>query len=152
MAVGIVTLYGANKAAINIEDLLGVTVKLALLTNGYTPNVGTGGHGIWSEVSAHEIGSGNGYSAGGVSLASLSKSAISGGYKFTSANAVWNATGGNIPAWRYGLLYVVGSLWGKTNPLIGHFLGDTTPADVPATPDGIPLPINCPGNGWFSVT
>jgi len=39
-----------------------------------------------------------------------------------------------------------------TNPLIGYFLGDTTPADVPATTVGNPLTINCPANGWFDIT
>jgi len=50
------------------------------------------------------------------------------------------------------VLYVSGSLWSMTNPLIGYFLGDTTPADVPATTVGNSLTINCPANGWFDIT
>ena len=62
------------------------------------------------------------------------------------------ASGGSIPAWRYGVMYVSGSLWGKTSPVIGYFLGDSTPADVPATTDGNPLTIQVNANGWFGVT
>ena len=75
--------------------------------------------------------------------------AISGGYKFSSASPSWSASGGNIPAWRYGVLRVDGALWGKTSPLIGYFVGDSAPADVPATSDGSPLTITCPASGWF---
>lgn len=152
MAAGNITIFSANKAAINIDDLLGATVKMALVGSAYTPDSGTSGHDTWSDISANEIANGNGYATGGVTLASLAKAAVTGGFKFSSGNAVWNASGGNIPAWRYGVLYVVGTLWGLTNPVIGYFVGDNTPADVPATTDGNPLTINCPANGWFTVT
>lgn len=152
MAAGTITLYEANLAALNIDDLLGATVKLALLGSGYTPSDGTSGHDEWADVSANEIANGNGYTTGGATLASLAKAAVTGGWKLSSGNPSWTASGGNIPAWRYGVLYVSGSLWGKTNPVIGYFVGDNTPADVPATTDGNPLTINCPANGWLTVT
>lgn len=152
MAAGAITLYEANLAALNIDDLLGATVKLALVGSAYTPSDGTAGHDEWADVSANEIANGNGYTTGGATLASLAKAAITGGWKFSSGNPSWTASGGNIPAWRYGVLYVSGSLWGKTNPVIGYFVGDSTPADVPATTDGNPLTINCPANGWLTVT
>lgn len=152
MAAGNIIIYGANKAAINIDDLLGATVKLALVGSAYTPDAGTSGHDTWADVSANEIAAGAGYTAGGATLASLAKSAVTGGFKLSSGNAAWLASGGSIPAWRYGVLYVVGTLWGMTNPLIGHFVGDSAPADVPATGDGNPLTVNCPAAGWFSAT
>jgi hypothetical protein len=64
----------------------------------------------------------------------------------------WTASGAGIPAWRYGVLYVVGSLWGITSPLLAYFTGDSTPADVPLTASGNQLQVNCPANGWFTET
>lgn len=151
MAAGIVTLYGANKDAINIDDLLSASIKLALVANSYTPNVATGGDDTWSDVSAFEIANGNGYLTGGQALAAVAKAAIAGGWKLSSDDVTWNATPGNIPAWRYGVFYVDGTLWGLTNPVVGYFLGDTTPADIPATLAGNPLTIECPADGWFDV-
>jgi len=152
MPAGNTTIYSANKDAINIDDLLGVSVKLALLTSAYVPDVGTSGHDAWDDVSAFEIAAGSNYVSGGASLASLAKAAVANGWKLSSANVIWTATGGNIPAWRYGVLYVEGTLWGITNPLIGYFLGDTTPANIPATTDGYPLTVNCPTAGWIVIT
>jgi len=152
MAVGTVTLYSANKDDLNINALVAGTVKLALVTSSYTPDVTTSGNTIWANVSANEIANGNGYTTGGISLSSMVATAVSGGYKFSSASPVWNASGGDIPAWRYGVFYYNGTLWGLTNPLIGYFLGDTAPANVPATTSGNPLTITVPANGWFDAT
>lgn len=152
MAAGTITLYEANLDDISLQSLAGATVKMALVTSSYTPDDGTSGDSLWSAVSSNEIANGNGYTTGGETLTTVSVGAIANGWKFDSDDVEWTASGGSIPAWRYGVLYVSGSLWGKTNPLIGYFVGDTTPADVPATTDGNPLKITAPANGWFAVT
>lgn len=154
MAAGVFTLYSAHKGRLVLQDLATASVKLALLKSTYTPNAAYAGHAIWSNVSAEEIAAGNGYSAGGIALADKSVATIADGYglKFSSGNAVWTATGASIPAWRYAVLYVAGSLWGYSSPLIGYFLGDTTPADVPATDVGNTLTLSCPADGWFDVS
>lgn len=151
MAAGTVTLYSKNKANLRINDLVGAVVKAALVSSSYTPDVATTGNSLWSEVSANEV-SGNGWTAGGETLASLVATAISGGYKFSSASPSKTASGGSIPAFRYVVLYVSGTLWGMTNPLIGYFLGDTTPADIPATTVGNTLTLTVPAGGWFDIT
>lgn len=151
MASGNVTLFSKNKDDIRINDLVGATIKLALVSSSWTPDTSTTGNSVWADVSANEV-SGNGWTAGGETLASVVATAISGGYKVSSASPSKTATGGSIPAFRYVVLYVSGSLWSMTNPLIGYFLGDTTPADVPATTVGNSLTINCPANGWFDIT
>lgn len=46
-------------------------------------------------------------------------------------------------------MYVSGSLWGLTNPLIGSFLGDNAPADIAATTAGNNLTVTAPSAGWF---
>ena len=151
MESGNVTLFSKNKDDIRINDLVGATIKLALVSSSWTPDTSTTGNSVWADVSANEV-SGNGWTAGGETLASVVATAISGGYKLASASPSKTASGGNIPAFRYCVLRVSGTLWGMTDPLIGYFLGDSTPADVPATTTGNALTINCPANGWFDLT
>lgn len=146
------TLYGANKSVLNIADLLTPVIKLAILTSAYTPNITSSGHSVWADVSAAELPNGNGYTSGGVEL--LDKAAIprTNGFSFTSAApAPWVGAGTGLPAHRFYVMYVVGSLWGKANPLIGYFLGDNIPANIPLTPVGVPRIVAPGANGWFDA-
>lgn len=152
MASGNVTLFSKNKDDIRINDIIGATVKVALVTSAWTPDTSVTGNSVWADMSANEIAAGNGYTAGGAALASMVATAISGGYKLSSASPSWTASGGNIPAFRYAVLYIVGTLWGMTNPVIGYFVGDSTPADIPATTVGNTLMLNTPAAGWFDLT
>ena len=153
MAAGTLTLYSKNKDDIRVNDITGATVKMALVSSAYTPDTNSStGHSVWADASANEITAANGYSAGGIALSSMAATAITGGFKFSSANPVWTASGGSIAAWRYAVMYVLGTLWGMTNPLIGYFLGDSTPADIAATTSGNTLTQTCPANGWFDAT
>lgn len=151
MAAGTMVIFSANKDDLRINDLTGATIKMGLVSSAYTPSAGEAGHSVWADISANEISAANGYTAGGATLSSPTATAITNGFKFSTGNAAWTASGGNIAAWRYGVLYVSGSLWGKTNPIVGYFVGDSTPADVPATTSGNTLTINCPAGGWFDV-
>ena len=49
------------------------------------------------------------------------------------------------------MLYISGTVEGVTNPLLGYFLGDSAPADVPATTSTNTLTITCHASGWFDV-
>lgn len=60
MASGTFTIFSANKDDIRVNDLTGATVKLALVTSSYTPDTTSGGHSLFSSVSANEIANGNG--------------------------------------------------------------------------------------------
>lgn len=151
MPPGPLTLYQANIDDFRLQDIVGATVKFALVGSGYTPDAGTSGHSLWSSVSANEIANGNGYTTGGYTVTTDSVVAITNGWKYTSENVAWTASGGSIPQWRYCVVYISGSLWGKTNPLLGYFLGDSTPTDVPATASGQTLTLGCPQNGWLTV-
>lgn len=152
MAVGTFTLYSANKEYISSADLVTATVKMALVTSSYTPDATQTGHSLYSSVSGNELSTANGYTSGGVTLTSLASTGVTGGYKFASANPSWTASGGSIAAWRYAVMYASGTFWGKTSPLVGYFLGDTTPADIPATTVGNTLTITTPSGGWFDET
>jgi hypothetical protein len=72
--------------------------------------------------------------------------------KFTSAAFVWTASGTGIPAWRYGVVYYLGTLNSKVNPLVGYFLGDSTPADIPLTTSGNTLTVTPNASGILSAT
>lgn len=152
MASGPFTLFRANLDDLRMQDLLGATVKLALVTSSYTPNAANNGHSLWSDASTNEIANGNGYTTGGATLANDVVSLVTNGHMYDSDDPAWTASGGSIPAWRYAVMYVSGALWGKTNPLIGYFVGDSTPADVPATTSGNPLTVNVNAGGWFDIT
>lgn len=152
MTASAVTIFSKNKDILDTGELAGATIKAVLVSSSWTPDASVSGNYLYSDVSANEIANGNGYTTGGATLGSVVSTAISGGYKLASADVVWNATGGNIPAWRYAVFYVSGTFNGKTNPLIGYFTGDTTPADFPATVSGNPLTLTCPANGWFTMT
>lgn len=151
-APGTVILFSKNKDDFRINDMTGATLKMALVTSAWTPDATVTGNSLWADMSANEIAAGNGYTAGGATLASVVATAITGGYKLSSANPGWTASGGSIPAWRYAVLYVSGTLWGMVNPVIGYFIGDSAPADVPATSSGNSLTLSCPAGGWFDET
>src|SRR3990167_9365496 len=102
MAAGAFTLYSKNKDDIRLNDLTGAVIKAALVTSLYTPDTNSStGHALWADVSANEIAAANGYVAGGATLATDVITAIAGGFKYSSDNVVWTASGGSIAAFRY---------------------------------------------------
>lgn len=123
--------------------------KLALVASTWTPANST--DEVFADVTG-ELSTGNGYTAGGIALTGVALTQTAGTVKFTSAAAVWTASGGSIPAWRRGVVYAVGTLNGKVNPIVGHFLGDSTPADVPATTTGNTLTVTPNASGILSAT
>lgn len=152
MSASIFTHYGKNKDDLRLNDLTGAVIKVALVTSAYTPNIdSTSGHSLWADVSANEIANGFGYTTGGATVTTDVATAIASGFKYTSDNVIWTATGGSIPAWRYAVMYVSGTLWGMTNPLIGYLIGDNTPADIPATTNTNTLTLTVPSGGWFDI-
>jgi hypothetical protein len=124
--------------------------RLALLSSAWTPAPTT--DEVWATMSANEIAGGTGYTTGGATLTSVVLSQTGGVVKFTSAAQVWTATGGSIAAWRYMMIYYLGTLNGKVNPIVAYALGDSTPADVPATTVGNTLTVTPNASGILSAT
>jgi hypothetical protein len=128
-----------NKAKLNLfngTNLLGANAanfKLALVGSAWAPDNSDAGNEVWGDVSANEIANGGGYTTGGIALTGVTLTQTGGTVKFTCSAAQWTASGSGIPAWRRGVIYYAGTLNGKANPIVGHFLGDSTPADIPAT-------------------
>lgn len=146
-----VQFYAKNINLLKLTDLTGVTIKMLLTTSIYVPNTTETGHSVLLDIT-NELATANGYTSGGATLSTPAIATITGGYKFSSGGATWTASGTGIPAFRFGIIYVSGVLWGITSPLLGYFTGDSTPADVPLTASGNTLQINCPANGWFTDT
>ena len=124
--------------------------RLVLATNSWVPAPST--DELYSVIGANELATGFGYTNGGGTLSSVVLSQTGGVVKFTCAAFVWTASGGSIPLWRYGAVYYLGTLNGKANPLVGYFLGDSTPADVPATTTGNTLTVTPNASGILSAT
>ena len=153
-APGTFTLYKANIADLRENDLASANLRMALITSAYTVgNATTAGDALFAAMSANEISSATtGYTAGGYALTGVvAANAGNTGWKLSTGNPVWTAGASNLPVWRYGVLYYLGTLWGKVNPVIGYFLGDATPADVPVTTAGNTCTITCPATGWFDA-
>lgn len=123
--------------------------RMALVSSAWTPVNGT--DEVWADMSANEIANGNGYTTGGGTLANVVLNQTTGTVKFTCDAFVWTASGGSIPAWRRGVVYYLGTLNGKVNPIIGHFLGDSTPADIPATSSGNTLTVTPNASGILTA-
>ena len=100
----------------------------------------------------NELATAFGYTAGGITLTGVALTQTAGVVKFTAAAAVWTAAGGAIPAWRYGVVRAVGTINGKVDPIVGYFVGDSTPADIPATTTGNTLTITPNASGIVNAT
>lgn len=143
-----------SKAKLNIFNGFGLldgtkTYNITLHTSAWTPDPST--LEVFADVTG-ELPTGNGYTQGGLT--------IPGGVRFFLGNTggrnpdpvayvayginplvgggplYWTASGGAIPAWRYGVIRAVGIYDGKVDPVLGYMLGDSTGIDVPATLDG----------------
>ena len=126
--------------------------RLALVKSTWTPAPTT--DEVWATLSANEIATAGqtAYAAGGATLTSVALTQTGGVVKFTSAAQVWTADGTGIPAWRYMVIYYLGTLNGKVNPLVAYALGDSTPADVPLTSAPNTLTVTMNASGIMSAT
>ena len=156
MTASAFTLYSKNKDRLSLLDLSGAVVQLALVTSAYAPDASVTGHSLYADLvpASNELATGNGYTNGGNALASKVSTAIAGGFKFSSSAFVWTASGTGIPAHRYVVMYVLGTLWGRVNPVIGYYQGDSTAGgtDIPLTTSGNTLTETPAAGGWFDIT
>ena len=108
------------------------TLKIALFTSTYTPNVST--DTTYAGLT-NEVANSNGYTTGGITVVSTTT-----GANFDVENPVWTADGGSITA-RYAVLYN-----DTSGGLIAYSLLNNTPADVTATAGNtLTLTINASG-------
>lgn len=67
-----------------------------------------------------EISAGNGYAAGGATVANVTSTQTSGTYKLVGDDVSWTASGGSIGPWRYAVLYN-DTPTSPADPLIGFW-------------------------------
>lgn len=120
------------------------TFKMTLHTSSFSPNDAT--NEVYADL-ANELSTGGGYTSGGITLSGASLTQTTGTVTFTFTAPVWTASGSGIPAWRYAYVRAVGTINGKVDPIVGHFLADTTPADEPATTAGNTLTVTPNASG-----
>lgn len=92
------------------------TIKVALLSNAYTPNQDT--HDYYDDVSANEV-SGAGYTTGGITLASksITYDGATNVIVLDAADVTWSSS--TITA-RYAVVYDDSPATAATKPLIGY--------------------------------
>lgn len=106
------------------------TFKVLLTTNSYTPNIAT--HTVKTDVT-NELSTGNGYTAGGATLASVTWTHSGSTTKFDSADPVWTASGGSIGPFRRAVIYRSGTVNSVTDALVCHCLLDSDDITVTDT-------------------
>lgn len=97
-----------------VHNLNSNTLKI-MLTNS-APNAAT--HAVKADLT--EISAGNGYSAGGATVASTAYSQTSGTGNLTGTDPVITASGGSIGPFRYAVLYN-DTPTSPADPLIGYW-------------------------------
>lgn len=129
-------------------DLDTHTFKLMLVTSTYTPSAA---HTVKADVT-NEITTAGGYVAGGQALTGVTWGHTGGTATFDdTANVVWTASGGDIDASRYAILYD-DTPTSPADPLVAYILMDTTPANVGPITSGNTLTITWNASGIFTLT
>ena len=125
MAAGTFTLYNGVSEYLGdgTVDMDNDTFNITLHTSTYTP---AGTQDAYANLT-NELGTANGYTAGGAALTTVTWTRATGVTKFDSADQVWTASGGSIVA-RYAVIRST-----TADKLIGYYLLDDAPADLTAT-------------------
>lgn len=129
-------------------DLDTNTFKMALFAS--TSNANTlSGSNVLADLT-NELATANGYTAGGITLTSVTWTNSSGTMTLTCAAPVWTAAGGSITS-RFAVIYQSGTFNTFTNALLAVMLEDTAPADV-ITTTGNTLTITPNASGLFTLS
>lgn len=104
-------------------DLEAVTLKLALVTDAYTPNRDT--DDFRDDFTSAELANGNGYTTGGVTLTSvaLTYDATSDQVRLDCDDPTWTFTAAKT--WRYGVIFIETGGADSTDPLIALLTWDS---------------------------
>lgn len=119
MAVTITKYTHAHKILCGAGDWTANTIKLALVADTYTPSAA---HTIWGDVSANEVATGSGYTTGGATMTCTKTDAL-----LDAADVTFTAL---TKTFKYGVIYIVGTVETLTNPVLFYILFDDTPANV----------------------
>ena len=110
-----------------LSDLDAATWKLALVASAYTQDLTDT---AWADISASEVATGAGYTTGGETLTTVSSSTTAGVWSLAADDVPWTAL---TKDFRWGVLYISGTVNSITNPVVALILFDDSPADVSLT-------------------
>jgi len=108
-----------------IVDLGDGTIKLALVADTYTPDYTSTGDAIWADVSGDEVATGSGYTTGGETLTTMTVDTDA----WDADDVPWTAL---TKTFKYGVLYLVGTVETVVNPLIACVTFDSSAITVTA--------------------
>lgn len=130
MAAAQTLVYGTAQKHLDADvDWVADTIKMTLHTSAYTFNQAT--HEFFSSVT-NELGTANGYTAGGATLASKSVTVTSLTTAYKAAAVTWTPGAGQTLTARFAVVWKdTGSA--ATSPVLARILLDSAPADVSAT-------------------
>ena len=119
---------------------LGLTFKMILMSPGFVFDKDT--HTKYADVLASELPTGNGYTAGGLTLTGIARviDDVEDRCEITWNNAQWTAAGGSLSA-SGAIIYMqisAGTIYELTNPIVSYKDGGGT---ITAT-DGTPIVIS----------
>lgn len=138
-----ITAYNQLSELVANYDLDAQTVNLALVTSSYTPDAA---HDEWADASANEVATGDGYTTGGATLASLAYTRSGATTTLDANDVTWSAL---TKTFRYAVAYVSGTLGALTNPVLFFILFDATPADLTIT--GIDFTVSWNTSGILTL-
>lgn len=148
MAAGNVTVYShavqnISQAAINLAS---DTIVCTLLTSSYTPAPNT--DATWADVSANELTTASGYTAGGIALSSVTDNLATATVTFDAANVSWASFSATF---KYAVLVKrAGGALAGTDKLIAYL--DCNNGGGSVTGSGGALTIQWNASGIFTLT
>ena len=147
MAAATTTVYNtAQKHLDDDVDWSSDTIKVALVSSSYTFSAA---HEFFSSIT-NELSTANGYTAGGATLGSKSRTQTSTVTAYKAAATTWTPGAGQTLTARRAIVYKdTGSA--ATSPLLCSVLLDSAPADVSATNAAFTLTWDST-DGVFKVT
>ena len=154
MAMGTFTLFDTVTLwEADGTDLLKASNSFQMILDQSGDNLISSAYSLYGQLT-HEVPNGNGYTTGGVALTgvSITRSGAVTTFTWTGPSPDWTSTGTGIPAWRWIVVFALGTLNGHTNPLVGFCLGNGLNVDVPLTTPGIAISILPGAAGLIQIT
>lgn len=127
-------------------DMDADTFKILLTSNTYTPALT---HSVLADIT-NEVASGNGYTTGGATLATIAWTKSGSTTTFdATVDPSWTASGGSIGPARKAVIYKAGTANAHVSPLVCYCVLDS--ADITTT-DGNTLTIQLNASGILTLT
>lgn len=129
-------------------NLTTASLKMALFPSSSNCNTLSGSEKFGDLT--NELSTAGGYTAGGVALSGVTYTLSGHVATLSFTTPTWTGSGSGL-TFRYGVIYVVGTVGGIVNPIIGVVLFDTTPSDIVVAASAV-FTVTTPGGGVLTFT